>query len=194
MRHYRPCPSLAIIALGSVLSSAALSQEEFVGSQLMACTIDIPTHCSSAQPGGGRIVKCLQEKRAELTSECRTAVTPTDFADGKDGLTVEVRVDKLKSRQGVVIVMLSDDAERFPGPAKRTVITAIGDHDVAAVFRHLKAGTYAVTVLHDLNEDGKFGAGEGFGASKDAVGPPSFAASAIQIEASSSIAISMRYP
>jgi uncharacterized protein (DUF2141 family) len=188
--------SSSVIVLAILFGSPAPAQEEFVGKQLMQCAIDIPVHCSSARPGGGRIVKCLQEKRTEITSECRDAVTPTDFADGSEGLRIEVTIDKLKSREGSVIILLNDDPEKFPAPAKRTMIMPIGTETrtVHGTFRHLKAGTYALGVVHDLDDNGKLDAGEGFAASNDVAGPPNFSASAIKVDKNASVAISMRYP
>jgi uncharacterized protein (DUF2141 family) len=194
MKHRRLSPALIIIALGSLVGSLALSQEEFAGGQLTSCAIDIPAHCGSAQPGGGRIVKCLHEKRAEITPECRAAVTPTDFVDDAVGLTVEVAIDHFMSRQGTVIVMLHEDTGKFPLAAKRTVILPITGDTVTTAFRHLKAGTYAVTALHDLDDNSKFEKGEGFAVSNGVSGVPNFRASALRVDANASVAISMRYP
>jgi uncharacterized protein (DUF2141 family) len=185
---------LAIIALAALFCHPALSQDEFVGKQLAHCVIDIPVHCGSAQPGGGRIVKCLQDKRAEITDECRAAVTPTDFPDATEGLKVDVTIDKLKSKQGSLIVMLNEDAATFPRTAKRTVMLPIASDAPAVAFRHLKPGTYAVSVVHDLDDNGKYDPGEGFAASNSTVSPPSFAASAMPIDKNTAVALSMRYP
>jgi uncharacterized protein (DUF2141 family) len=190
----RPCQSLAIIALGSALASPALSQEEFAGKQLVHCAIDIPVHCGSAQPGGGRVVRCLQEKRAELTPECRAAVTPTDFPNPGEGLKVGVTIDKLLSKEGSLIVMLNEDAATFPQTAKRTAILPLAGGMTEIEFRHLKPGTYAVSVVHDLNDNGKYERGEGFAATNSDVSPPSFAASAMQIDKDTAVTLSMRYP
>ena len=194
MNRDHRCPSLAIIALGSLLGSPALPQEEFVAKQLMQCAIDIPVHCDPTQFGSGRVVKCLQEKRAEITPECRGAVTPTDFPDSTGGLRVDVTIDKLKSQQGTLIIMLNEDPATFPRTAKRTVMMPIGSETLTSAFRRLKPGTYAVTAVHDLDSNGQFDAGEGFAASNSVVGPPSFAASAMKIDKNTAVTLSMRYP
>ena len=204
MHPNRHAPSLAIVPLGrsyapalaafGLLFAAPALSQEFVAKQLAHCMIDIPVHCGSAQPGGGRIVKCLQERRDELTTECRAAVTPTDFPDATVGLKVDVTIDKLKSKEGSLIVMLNEDAATFPRTAKRTVMMPIAGDAPATAFQHLKPGTYAVSVVHDLDDNGKYDPGEGFVASNSTLSPPSFAASAMQIDKNTTVALSMRYP
>ncbi len=39
-----------------------------------ACKSDIEKWCKNVSPGGGRILKCLEEHQAELSSECKTHV------------------------------------------------------------------------------------------------------------------------
>ena len=38
------------------------------------CRSDARQFCASIQPGGGRIVACLEERKAELTEDCRSAL------------------------------------------------------------------------------------------------------------------------
>lgn len=39
-----------------------------------ACSADIRTLCSGTMPGGGRIKKCMMEKRDQLSQGCKDAV------------------------------------------------------------------------------------------------------------------------
>lgn len=194
MSLYSRFPTMAMIALGGAFSSPALPQEEFIGKQMIQCAIDIPAHCSAAERGGGGIVKCLQDRRDEITPECRAAVMPTDYPDATEGLRVGVSIARLKSREGSLIVMLNDDPQTFPRTAKRTVVMPIHNETPATGFRHLKPGTYAVSVVHDLDNNGKYDPGEGFAASNSEVSPPNFARSAMNIDADISVTLSMRYP
>ena len=43
--------------------------------QQQACMPDYAKFCGSVSPGGGAIVKCLQEHMDELNPQCRTAMT-----------------------------------------------------------------------------------------------------------------------
>jgi hypothetical protein len=36
-----------------------------------ACAGDVQKYCGEIQPGGGRVARCLQEKRKDLSPECR---------------------------------------------------------------------------------------------------------------------------
>jgi hypothetical protein len=40
-----------------------------------ACLRDIKTICAGVQPGGGRIRNCIREHRAELSQECKMALS-----------------------------------------------------------------------------------------------------------------------
>lgn len=188
--------SLPIIAFASLLSTVGLAQEEFDGQKMASCRIDMAAHCAGTKPGGGRLVKCLQGKKTEITEGCRAAMVPTDFNGAEKGLTIAVTVDKLKAKQGVLIVMLYDDEDKFPGEPKRTIMMPFSGETAAVTFRHLKAGVYAVSVLHDFNDNSRFDldAGDGFATSNDAVFPPTFAASAKKFDKDASVSVSMLYP
>ena len=38
------------------------------------CHSEARQFCASIQPGGGRIIACLEERKAELTEDCRSAL------------------------------------------------------------------------------------------------------------------------
>ncbi len=69
-------------------------------------------------------------------------------------LTVEI--DGLKNKQGQVCASLFGSSEGFPGDGDRVLqkqCTKITDIPLNLTFENLKAGSYAVAVFHDQNND-----------------------------------------
>src|SRR5579872_4786533 len=56
--------SLAILIASTLLSSPAEARSG-------ACTREILDHCSTVEPGGGRIYQCLMKHSAELSPGCK---------------------------------------------------------------------------------------------------------------------------
>jgi uncharacterized protein (DUF2141 family) len=99
---------------------------------------------------------------------------------------IHVEIDGLRSAQGKVWCALYNSAKGFPKDASaaqaRASSAASGKHGVCE-FTDVKPGTYAVSVYHDENSNGKLDTNflgipkEGVGASNDAkghMGPPKF--------------------
>src|SRR5438067_3601418 len=88
---------------------------------------------------------------------------------------VAVRVTDFANDKGCCIVCLYNNAAAFAGKgspvAKRTV--SITNKSATAVFEDLPDGTYAVSVIHDANNNQKFDTNflgipkEGYGASQN---------------------------
>ena len=89
--------------------------------------------------------------------------------------TITVNVSNLKSNNGVTRVCLFDNAAAFNGEGKpvQCVAVAIINKNATAVFQNIPAGTYAVSVFHDVNNNNKLDVNflgipkEGYGASKN---------------------------
>ena len=119
--------------------------------------------------------------------------------------TLEIKIDKIKNNNGNIIVGLYNKDNHFPRNANDGKIVKADKNGVTVVFKDLKPGTYAVSVLHDENENkdmdqNKLGIPkEGFGFSNNvmgAIGPPSFNKAHIDIGADkkdTSISIDMKY-
>lgn len=116
-----------------------------------------------------------------------------------------VRIENLRSADGVVRLALYDSDEQFlqSGGARAGADPEAEAGGVEVVFPQLPSGTYAVATYHDENGNGAFDTGllglpsEGFGFSNDArvlLGPPSFADAAIFVPAEgATIVVRMRY-
>ena len=119
--------------------------------------------------------------------------------------SVEVSVSGLRSAKGQVLACLTAKAKGFPNcrldPAARKLAVPAGGA-VTLLFSGLPPGSYAVSLLHDENGNGKADMTlmiprEGFGFSRDAAarfGPPKFSAAAFDVGADEvSVPIRMRY-
>jgi uncharacterized protein (DUF2141 family) len=114
-------------------------------------------------------------------------------------------VTGLRSGKGQVLACLTDSTKSFPGcehdSAARTLIVPAG-RQVEIDFGQVPAGTYAISLVHDENSNGKLDKrlvipAEGFGFSRNApvrFGPPSFASAAFVVgQAEEHQSIRMRY-
>ena len=66
--------------LGAVIAAAlggiATAQDaKPSGAVRQACAADVRTLCAGVLPGGGRIKKCVIEKRDQLSDGCKSAIT-----------------------------------------------------------------------------------------------------------------------
>jgi len=120
-----------------------------------------------------------------------------------------VVVDGLRSETGIVRVALFDSERGFPMDTSRAV--ALQRLDLAVlpatqsktiVFKNLPSKTYAVSVFHDEDSDGKLKTNwlgmprEGVGASRNAkgtMGPPRFGAAAFPLAGNLRIVVSVIY-
>ena len=110
---------------------------------------------------------------------------PADSAASERG-SIEVQVQGLRSTKGRVRVLLFDSADGFPSSpdsAMRARSLEAGDESISARFESVNYGKYAVSVLHDENENGALDKNllgipqEGYGVSrnpKPGFGPPGY--------------------
>lgn len=104
-----------------------------------------------------------------------------------------VRIPQLPSTEGQIRVALFDSPADFPRKMLRGELVDAKASPLAAVFKQLPPGRYAVSAYQDLNANAKLDTGpmgrpvEPMGFSRDArgtFGPPSFDDAAFSIEAS----------
>ena len=105
---------------------------------------------------------------------------------------IHVDIDGLRSDRGQVLCALFSSAADFPKRADRAVAHAkseISGRHATCEFQGVSPGTYALSVFHDENSNGKLDTNflgiprEGVGASNNAkghFGPPKFSAAAFQ--------------
>ena len=184
---------ISALLLACLLAGGAIAQEEFAGPKLGACVADIAIQCESVKKGGGRIISCLQSKRDVIAAECKAAMFPSDYPNPTEGVSITVNLTGLRSKDGVVFVILSDDPDAFP-KGRRTIITPIAGETVSVTFRHLKPGTYALTSFHDENDNGQVDVfSEGVGTSNDTAGLPDFEASAFKVTSDTKLTVALHY-
>ncbi len=106
------------------------------------------------------------------------------FAEKKSG-TLTMTVKGLKSG-GTLMIAIFDNDDGFPSKSKNAVIlktVPVKKSEMSVSFPKVIYGTYAVSVFHDMNNNGKLDTNwigmpkEGIGASNDAkgfMGPPKF--------------------
>jgi uncharacterized protein (DUF2141 family) len=118
--------------------------------------------------------------------------------------SLEVSVSGLRSKKGNVLVCLTANSKAFPdcskdpNAQKRNVkATAAG----SISFADVTAGTYALSLIHDENGNGKLDTSlaipsEGFGFSRNpkiTFGPPKFKSAAFAINGAASQSVKMKY-
>jgi uncharacterized protein (DUF2141 family) len=115
----------------------------------------------------------------------------------------EVTVKNVKDAKGEVRVGLFKDDKTFLKDAWMGKIVKAATGEVKVVFENVPTGTYAISVIHDENENKELDSNffgipkEGFGFSNDAMGtfgPPDFAKASFAVTAESKgVTINLRY-
>ena len=117
-------------------------------------------------------------------------------------VTLTVVVKGVKDAQGKVSVALYSTEKDFMKSRLAGKTTLAKEGDVQVVFENIPQGSYAVSVMHDENQNDKLDSNmmgipkEGYGFSNDAVGtfgPPSFEKAKFQLVGSQKIVVTMRY-
>lgn len=99
------------------------------------------------------------------------------------GQTIEVTIKNIKEQRGSIRVGLFTNEENFLKNAVDGKVVKASANEVKVVFENLKSGDYAVSVIHDENDNGELDTNaigipkEGFAFGNNAMGmfgPPSF--------------------
>lgn len=112
---------------------------------------------------------------------------PIVFA--QEQLIVTVKgVDEFKG--SVMVGLFADKNSFLKTPAYGQVVPLVAGQEIRAVFRNIPPGDYAISIIHDANDNGKLDTNrfgiprEGFGFGNNAMGifgPPSFAKAKITL-------------
>jgi uncharacterized protein (DUF2141 family) len=115
---------------------------------------------------------------------------------------IEVIIREVKDGTGMIRVGLFTDAKTFlKKPIQGKVAKSTGGQQVV-VFENVPSGSFAISVIHDSNENGKLDTSffgipkEGIGFSNDVMGsfgPPSFDKARFIVSSSITLTIRMRY-
>jgi uncharacterized protein (DUF2141 family) len=116
-----------------------------------------------------------------------TTISSALSAQGK----LEVTVRKIKETKGSVRVGLFINEKDFLKKASTGKVVKVTAHEIVVNFEDLQPGDYAISIIHDENENGALDTNmigipkEGFAFGNNAMGtfgPPSFQSSKITIE------------
>ena len=125
-------------------------------------------------------------------------------AQAADDSTLTVSVAGLRNQKGNVLVCLTANAKAFPDCSKDPAAHKRTGRASAAgsiSFTGLANGTYALSLIHDENANGKLDTAlaipkEGFGFSRNpkiTFGPPKFASAAFALSGSATQTVKMKY-
>jgi len=135
-----------------------------------------------------------------LSSPAGAEQTPPDAAG-----TIEVCIDNIRSCNGTVGVALFNTKHGFPNKNSKAIEgkSVPAGKQCIVLFKNIPYGTYAVSVLHDENGNGKMDKAflgipkEGFGTSNNPklkMGPPSFSDSQFDLaQQKMTLNINMKY-
>jgi uncharacterized protein (DUF2141 family) len=97
--------------------------------------------------------------------------------------SLEIHVNNIKSKKGSIrFGLFTTEADYLKNPVEKKIIKSTGN-EVTVVFENLQPGDYALSVIHDENENGELDSNafgipkEGFAFGNNALGsfgPPSF--------------------
>lgn len=116
----------------------------------------------------------------------------------QDRHSIEVTIENLKSDDGKVLVGLYDSEKDFLEDTFMGEIGVIKDNTTKVVFNNVPSGTYAVSYIHDANDNDKMDTNfmgipkEGYGCSNNAkgfMGPPKWEDAKFELNDSISITI-----
>jgi uncharacterized protein (DUF2141 family) len=127
-----------------------------------------------------------------------TIISSALFAQNK----LEVTVRNIKGAKGTIRVGLFTSEKDFLKKAAEGKVVKASANEITVVFENLKSGDYAVSVIHDENENGELDSNmvgipkEGFAFGNNAMGafgPPSFDKAKISLTKNERQVVKLKY-
>lgn len=123
----------------------------------------------------------------------RVALILSILLSGMDILAqsaLEIHVNNIKSKKGAIqFGLFTNETDYLKNPAEKKIVKPTGS-DITIIFENLPPGDYALSIIHDENENGKLDSNafgipkEGFAFGNNAqgsFGPPAFEKAKITI-------------
>lgn len=130
---------------------------------------------------------------------CILGITSQAFSQQNNLVVVVKNINEAKGNISVALFNNEKDFTEKMLIGKRT-LSKLGE--VQVVFENIVPGVYAISVMHDVNENGKIDSNafgipkEGFGFSNDAMGmfgPPSFEKAKFSFSGNDQVVINLKY-
>ena len=146
------------------------------------------------------LISLLLANATPLLARTTPAIAPTDTTVGEPATyKLTVVFANIKQRTGMIYVGLANDEASFDGSLyRKTRVSVPASGEVTVSFESLPAGTYAVRVYQDLNENAKLDwAGPmptepyGFSNVQQLLGPPKFRLSAFDLTADKQVSVKL---
>lgn len=127
-------------------------------------------------------------------------INSTQATDGDGKITITVHVKNLKNTDGNLRVTLFDSKDNFLQKGEQQIVSIDDKSKVTIAFQGVETGVYAVSVIHDEDNDGKMNTGimgiptEDYGFSNDAkgtFGPPKFEQAKFEVQGDKEIEINI---
>jgi uncharacterized protein (DUF2141 family) len=118
------------------------------------------------------------------------------------GQELKIVVKNVKGEEGMVRLALYNSDDQFMKKEIKGVEVKSKGGEAVAVFQNVAPGTYAISVMHDANDNKELDSNfmgipkEGFGFSNDAMGmfgPPDFKKASFDVAGEKEVVINLRY-
>ncbi|NRD19680.1 DUF2141 domain-containing protein [Winogradskyella eckloniae] len=120
--------------------------------------------------------------------------------EAQNNFTITVKVNKAQNDDGKMFIALYNSATGFLETTYKGEISAIQNNACSVTFKDIPEGTYAVSIFHDENDNGKMDTNffgiptEDYGCSNNAtgfMGPPKWDDAKFQLSTDKTILISL---